>query len=133
MWLGGGGGTMQDLVSAGADLAATAADPQGATPLVRAAQAGHVAVVEWMLQRGAAVDAATREGQTALMLAAFRAHMGTMNALVQGGAAVDAQDTFGRTALMLVAESYGHGVVLHTLLDAGAQVRSVRHVVCLFV
>ena len=55
-----------------------------------AAQKGHEAVVQLLLDKGAAVDAVLKDGHTALIIAAQQGHEAVVKLLLDKGAAVDA-------------------------------------------
>lgn len=72
-------------------LLSKGADPNwrseyGATPLHRAAGAGHVATVELLLSSGAAVEVKDDDGETALLAAAANGHADCLRMLVYAGA-----------------------------------------------
>ena len=57
-----------------------------AAALMHAALGGHDAVVNTLLERGAAVDTQSKDGYTALMMAAQKGRLGMVNLLLQYGA-----------------------------------------------
>jgi ankyrin repeat protein len=106
------------LAAAGDD----AAEPDGTTPLHRAAYAGDVQQVRVLLQKGARPDAANRYGLTPLALAAGGGHADIVTLLVEGGATVRAADAplrDGQTTLMLAARA-GSVASIEALLAHGA-------------
>lgn len=58
----------------------------GATPLHRAAGAGHAATVELLLSSGAAVEVEDADGETALLAAAANGHADCLRTLLSAGA-----------------------------------------------
>ena len=58
------------------------------SPLVEAADNGHVKVVKTLLKHGAKVDQENRYGRTALMVAAYRGHVEIVEILIEYGANV---------------------------------------------
>ncbi|GJP53784.1 hypothetical protein CLOM_g12921 [Closterium sp. NIES-68] len=75
------------------------APPNGHTPLIYAARAGHVEVCDLLLKHGASVGARTRAGAaTALHRAAGAGHEQVVQLLLAHGADVAAVDSDGLTA-----------------------------------
>jgi ankyrin repeat protein len=101
-----------------------AAAPQGAPPLIEAAEAGDRIHVSRLLDQGAAVDTRAVDGTTALHWAARADRVDTVRMLLESGADANAVDRYGVTPLYLAAEN-GSAAVLAALLDAGADVNAV--------
>jgi ankyrin repeat protein len=112
-------GTLALLV---AGLASAA--PQGAPPLIGAAESGDRADVSRLLDQGAAVDARAVDGTTALHWAVRADRLDTVRVLLESGADASAADRYGITPLYLAAEN-GNAAVIAALLDAGADVNGV--------
>ena len=89
------------------------------TPLVAAADNGHVDVMSCLVEHGANVDAVTEGNYTPLMIAVKRKHANAVTFLVKHGANLDLQDEHGNTALHH-AITCGFYAVIHKLLDFGA-------------
>ncbi len=90
------------LLGRGAKLTEDRAD--GITPLMSAADSGHVEVVRMLLARGKAnVNAKDFDGATAIHFAARRGKTTAARLLIEAGADVNATDGHGRTALMYAA------------------------------
>ncbi|KAI4246112.1 MAG: hypothetical protein L6R40_002064 [Gallowayella cf. fulva] len=88
-----------------------------------AAEGGHLALVERLLQEKANVNATEPAGWTALHLAAKRGHLGVVERLLQEKADVNATSSAGWTALHLAAEG-GHLAVIERLLQEKADVNA---------
>jgi ankyrin repeat protein len=107
-------------LSTGADVNAT--NPEGVTPLMRAAMDGEVEIVETLLAAGGAnVNVQSESGETALLRAALYGRAEIVKLLVARGAAVDAGDREGVTPLMAAAQQ-GRTDVVRALVDAGAKI-----------
>ncbi len=92
------------LLAAHADAGLVhARDADGYTPLHRAAYNNRVAMVQWLLERGADVGARTLDGWTALHSAARWGQARTAALLLQAGADVNAATTGAQTPLHLAA------------------------------
>ncbi|KAJ1478661.1 ankyrin repeat-containing domain protein [Baffinella frigidus] len=108
------------LLQAGANI--DGKDSVGCTPLYRAAQQSHLAVVNLLLGAGADKNARETEyGNTPLWVAAAGGHLAVLRALVDAGADKDAPTANGRTPLLMAAWN-GHVEVVRTLVEAGADV-----------
>jgi uncharacterized protein len=98
------------------------AEPDGTTPLHRAAHAGDVQQARALLRAGAPPDAANRYGLTPLALAAAGGHAELVTLLVESGARVGAADAAlrdGQTTLMLAARA-GSAAIVDALVAHGA-------------
>jgi uncharacterized protein len=100
------------------------AAPQGASPLIEAAENGDRIAASRLLDQGALVDARAVDGTTALHWAARADRLDTVRLLLESGADADAADRYGVTPLYLAAEN-GSPAVIAALLDAGADVNAV--------
>ena len=67
--------------------------------MMRAAERGHIEVVEALLAAGADTEKADGQGYTALMRAAEKGHIGVAEALLAAGADKEKLDSRSRTAL----------------------------------
>eukprot|EP00439_Symbiodinium_sp_Y106_P067839 s742_g11.t1 len=90
------------------------------TPLMRASENGHVAVVRLLLEASAQTDLHRHRGETALMDAAGGGHSQVVQLLLEAGAQKDLRDLENSTALMYAAFN-GRDAVVRLLLEAGAQ------------
>jgi ankyrin repeat protein len=100
------------------------AAPQGASPLIEAAENGDRVAVSRLIDQGAAVDERAVDGTTALHWAVRADRLDVVRALLESGADASAADRYGVTPLYLAAEN-GNAATIETLLDAGADVGSV--------
>ncbi|KAL4419244.1 hypothetical protein ABPG77_001182 [Micractinium sp. CCAP 211/92] len=98
----------------------------GYTPLIYAAREGHAAVVQLLLESGAAPDAATAAGRsTALHRAAWMGHIDVVHTLLAAGATPGLQDADGQTALHKAVQR-GHSGVAAVLLAAAPELTGVQ-------
>eukprot|EP00953_Heterococcus_sp_UTEX-ZZ885_P003741 2536-Heterococcus_DN1.PRE.2 len=93
---------LQLLLDCGADIHAS--NEEG-NLLMMAARAGHVHMMELLVQRGLSIHTAHALGGTLLMLAAQNGHKLAAEWLLQHGVAVDAEDMLGYTALHCASSS----------------------------
>jgi hypothetical protein len=95
----------------------------GLTPLMTAARAGHVAVVERLLARGADVNASAHGHGTALAIAAWNNRPRVVRVLLAAGADPNIGTVFGHTPLMFAARNCADEIEsLNLLLEGGADV-----------
>ena len=99
----------------------------GRTHLMHAAHIGSAARLQYLLDRGAAVDAVDIGGVTALMLASESAHLEIARCLLERGAAnVNAADCDGMTSLMCASQN-GHLEIVRFLVERdGATVNAAQ-------
>ncbi|ANX02795.1 ankyrin repeat domain-containing protein [Immundisolibacter cernigliae] len=102
---------------AGADIDAAA--DHGMTPLMKAARAARLDLVDELIGLGADLEARNTDGNTALWLACFGGDAGVVQRLLAAGARLDNQNDNGATALMYCASS-GRDALVGLLLGAGA-------------
>ncbi|KAK0716794.1 heterokaryon incompatibility protein-domain-containing protein, partial [Lasiosphaeria miniovina] len=113
--LGHGFGREADEEGASIDLK----DNYGWTPLSRAAESGHEAVVRLLLEKGASIDLKDNYGRTPLSRAAANGHEAVVRLLLEKGASIDLTDNYGWTPLSRAAAN-GHEAVVRLLLEKGA-------------
>ncbi|KAM3925925.1 ankyrin repeat and KH domain-containing protein 1-like [Leptodactylus fuscus] len=104
------------LVKSGADV-----ELGCSTPLMEAAQEGHLELVKYLLSAGANVHASTATGDTALTYACENGHTDVAEALLQAGADLEHESEGGRTPLMKAARA-GHLCTVQFLLTKGANI-----------
>ena len=92
----------------------------GATPLLAAADQGHVESVSALLEAGANVHASSSNGRTALYGAALKGNIEVLRVLLTAGANVDQGRSDGGWTPLISAAEYGHVNILHALIEAGA-------------
>jgi len=108
---------IRELIALRADV--NYADEWGNTPLILAAQEGHIGVVKILLEHGALVNARTKNKVTALWKAAFNGHAPVVRLLLENGASVNMANKWGVTPL-LTATQNKHLEVVKILLAFGA-------------
>ncbi len=91
----------------------------GLTPLMRAALAGRVDLVDELLRLGVDVRPRNDDGNTALWLACVSDDARVVLRLIESGVDIDNPNDTGATALMYTASS-GKADLLALLLEAGA-------------
>ena len=98
-------------------------DNKGGTALMWAAQGGHKAVVQLLLEKGANVEAKNKYRETALHGAARGGHEAVVRLLLEKGADVEAKSKYGGTALDGAVRGR-HEAVVRLLLENGADVEA---------
>uniref|UniRef100_A0A336L5G5 CSON003381 protein n=1 Tax=Culicoides sonorensis TaxID=179676 RepID=A0A336L5G5_CULSO len=93
------------------------------TPLMEAASAGHIDIIELLLKHGADVNAQSSTGNTPLMYACAGGHVDAVKLLLAAGANVEDHNENGHTPLMEAA-SAGHVSVAKILLEHGAGINT---------
>ena len=105
-----------------------AAERDGKTALMLAAEKGRVEVARLLLDRGAAVDAIAIAGQTALLFAARAKHAGIARFLMERGASADKILNMALNAVeptrLLLSVSKPSDAVLSRMYDLGPSSRT---------
>ncbi|XP_066594349.1 ankyrin repeat and KH domain-containing protein 1 isoform X2 [Prorops nasuta] len=104
------------LIKAGADIELGAS-----TPLMEAAQEGHLELVRYLLASEADVHAQTQTGDTALTYACENGHTDVADLLLQFGADLEHESEGGRTPLMKACRA-GHVCTVQFLISKRADV-----------
>ncbi|XP_031786072.1 ankyrin repeat and KH domain-containing protein mask isoform X3 [Nasonia vitripennis] len=104
------------LIKAGADIELGAS-----TPLMEAAQEGHLDLVRYLLETNANVHAQTQTGDTALTYACENGHTDVADLLLQFGADLEHESEGGRTPLMKACRA-GHLCTVQFLISKRADV-----------
>jgi hypothetical protein len=112
---------MVQVVEGGASCYAEVLDGNVTLNLAAYALFGHVAAIEWMVEKGADVTAANTGGCTALHFAAMSGHVTAMHCLVEHGADVKAANKDGATALHHAAQE-GQLAAVKWLVGWGADI-----------
>jgi ankyrin repeat protein len=111
------------LIKHGANV--SAANHDGATPLLLASVNGKAAMIEKLLQGGADPNVPLSSyGDTALMLAARSGNTDALKVLLDHGAQVNKQETWGGTTALMWAVSERHPAAVKMLLERGADVNA---------
>lgn len=94
-----------------------AADKDGVTPLMRAAEAGDITNLRRMIADGSQVNAADKSGLTALMRAVKSKQVKAAAELITAGADINAEARNGWTALSLAVKS-GSPLIISLIANA---------------
>jgi ankyrin repeat protein len=94
------------------------------TPLCAAADKGHEAIVQLLLEKGAEIDWKDRRGCTPLTISAVRGHVAVVKLLLKHGAEADPRDFIGRTPLSFAAER-GNNTLVKILLKEQVAINSI--------
>lgn len=99
------------------------------TPLHSATHfAGHLDIVKYLLEHGAAVDATDQNGWSALLMAAAKGDLSIVSHLVESANADVNKTALANHSALLVAACNGHESVVRYLLSKGSDVLlSLQH------
>jgi ankyrin repeat protein/L-ascorbate metabolism protein UlaG (beta-lactamase superfamily) len=101
-----------------------AKDKEGETALHKAAAAGHIAIVEYLLAQGADVDARNNDNQNPLLHAAYYGKAPVVKLLLDKGADFKQPDRYGRTILHYPVRG-GYKDVVELLMKKGMDITVV--------
>jgi ankyrin repeat protein len=94
------------------------------TPLFKASTNGHLAVVQFLLSRGAQADTPKNNGVTALFMASQNGHADVVQELIQAGSLVSSTRRSDGAFPLSVASQHGHENVARVLIQHGADVET---------
>jgi ankyrin repeat protein len=98
-------------------------DSHNRTPLSYAAENGHEAIVQLLLDTSTEADSRDKDGQTPLSYAAENGHKTIVQLLLDRRAEADSRDEYGLTPLSYAARN-GYEAIVQLLLDTNAQADS---------
>lgn len=96
-------------------------DPKGFTPLILAAYNDQREVVDFLIEKGVALDAQDAAGNTALMGVSFKGYKEIAKKLIDAGADVNLRNGNGAPALTFAA-TFGQLQIAEWLLQKGAKI-----------
>ena len=102
---------VRDLIKAKADVNSHNKDSK--TPLISAAQVGHVDSVQILIKSNASVNAQSEDGNTPLIIAVLNEHMNVVEELIEADANPDIQNKNADTALIIAARNGNHEIASH--------------------
>ena len=106
------------------NLHVDAEDNHAMTLLQVASRHGHLAIVKFLLENGAAINLAETDNRSALHFATIRGHISIMHILLQNNADVNHRKRLGLTPLHVVAQQSRETDLVHVLLDHGADMEA---------
>ena len=109
---------VRHLTQKGVDLNSTNND--GKTAIYNAAQKGHLAVVQCLVQQNVDVNKGANDGTTPLFIAAQYGHLAVVECLLSAGADKNQGNSTGWTPLFMAAHK-GRSAVVRYLIEQGAE------------
>ncbi|MEM8914889.1 MAG: ankyrin repeat domain-containing protein [Pseudomonadota bacterium] len=102
-----------------------AQDPEnGKTPLILAAERGHVRTVALLIENGAGIDTTSAEQWTPLVYAAARGQPDVARLLIGAGADIEVREPSGGYTPLMIAALLGQTSLISPLVEAGADVNA---------
>ena len=98
-----------------------AKDEEGETPLHKAAAAGQIAIVEYLLSKGADIDARSNDNHNPILHAAYYGKAQVVQLLLEKGSDFKQLDRYGRTVLHYPVQR-GHKDVVEILVKKGMDI-----------
>lgn len=108
---------VEAAINAGADLVIK--NGYGHTPLIIAADAGHLEIVKRLIAKKVPLNEQDMFGNTALIVAVIKGHFDIVQILLEAGADPDIQDSKGFTAMILAAKE-GRMNMVEAIFERGA-------------
>ena len=106
------------------DLHVDAEDKYAMTLLQVASRHGHVEIVKFLIDNGAAVNAVELDSRSALHFATIRGHLSIVRLLLENKADVNLRKRLGLTPLHIVAQYSKQTDLVQVLLDHGADIEA---------
>ena len=101
-----------------------AEDEYAMTLLQVASRHGHLEIVKFLIENGAAVNAVEIDNRSALHFATIRGHLSIMRFLLENNAEVNLRKRLGLTPLHVVAQQSRETDLVQVLLDHGADIEA---------
>jgi len=115
---------MRLLIEKGADF--NAADGEGTSPCLVAAQEGHAEVLSLLLDNGADVNKFNKDGWSPVFAAARSGHLECVRLLLEKAPNIDVNspETEDDKSPVFIAARYGHVEILQLLISKGANINT---------
>jgi ankyrin repeat protein len=108
---------LRSAISQNPEIVNTVDDSWSSSPLMMAAQAGHLELVELLIEAGANVNAQNDCNSTALMFASRCGHISVVRTLLAAGANVNVQHITGKTPLAYALHEYSHSEGYNEIIE----------------